>query len=122
MTVRTRQVRWGEALIVEVAKIPGGLLHVSNAIKAAVGPVAGTRNTFAKLYDVGDPAELNERDLYRAWLLLAALGQQPGEWGVPDDIITHAAPDALRARLVEAVAVPDPLECRFRGSRVGTAA
>lgn len=89
-----RQVGWGEALVLEVHYRSPGLKPVVDAIQKAVGDV-GTRNTFAKLFDVID--EPVGKDRWRAWLLLTALGQDPSEWNIGDDVVPPAYdPDKLR--------------------------
>jgi len=92
----TRTVTWGEGLVVEAFK-HGGLRAAVDRIAATLGSTIGTRNTFAKLQRVEDPSELNERDMWRAWLLLAALGQDPTEWG----ITIEAVPIGYRHRVEE---------------------
>jgi hypothetical protein len=98
----TREVTWGDALVVELFKTPGGLKAVVDAIVEEVGRTIGTRNTFAKLLRVDDPYKLGDRDLYRAWLLLAALGQDPSEWGINENVVPRSIDlDTTRARLRE---------------------
>jgi len=99
-----REVTWGEGLVVETFRTHGGLRAVVEAIIAEVGPTVGTRNTFAKLLRVEDPGTLSPRDRWRAWLLLAALGQEPGEWAVddsnaPPSVDVEALKSALQARV-----------------------
>ena len=96
----TREVAWGDALVVEVFHVQGGLKAVVDAIVAEVGPMVGTRNTFAKLLHVSDPSGLGAKDLWRAWLLLAALHHNPDDWGVSSDNAPASVDtEALRARL-----------------------
>lgn len=82
MTASTRQVTWGQALRVELVEVDGGLKAATDVIKRELGELIGTRNTFAKLLRVDDPAELGEADQWRAWLLLTAIGLEPADWGV----------------------------------------
>jgi len=81
----TRQVSWGDALTIEVFHTPGGLKAITNAIAVEMGPTLGSRNTFAKLLHTQSPELLGARDRWRAWVLLAALGQDPSDWGLNDD-------------------------------------
>jgi hypothetical protein len=81
----TRTVTWGDALVVASFHSPRGLRGAVEQIHRAVGAHIGTRNTFGKLYKAHGPHELDPKDRYRAWLLLAALGQDPKEWGIGDD-------------------------------------
>ncbi len=99
----TRQVSWGEGLMVEMSKVPGGLNALVTAIRSQFGVVVGSRNTFKKLYDVQDPNDLPLRDQFRAWLLLAAVGQEPTEWGLSVTCVPPAvALDGLFERLRDA--------------------
>jgi hypothetical protein len=84
-----RQVGWGEALYLEVAlRSPGLRTVVEDAIIPAVGKNVGSRNTFAKLFDLD--AAPSGTDGFRAWLLLTALGQDPAAWDIDDDIVPPA--------------------------------
>jgi len=96
----TRQVSWGDALTIEVFHIHGGLRAITDAIIAEMGPTIGGRTTFAKLLHVQSPEMLNSAYRWRAWVLLAALGQDPADWGLGDDD-TPASVDAeaLKSRL-----------------------
>lgn len=99
MTV-TREVTWGEAVVVAGFRTPGGLKHAVARIHAAVGEHIGTRNTFAKLYKVTDPASLTDRDQFRAWLLITALNEEPQEWGVSEAVVPRGFDlDELRLAL-----------------------
>lgn len=118
----TRQVSWGDALVVELFKTPGGLKAAVDRITEEVGVTAGTRNTFGKLLRVDDPATLAERDQWRAWLLLAALGQAPGEWGISDRVVPRSVDlHALRQRLesVRREGLEPPTRCFVGIGRVG---
>jgi hypothetical protein len=99
--MQTRQVTWGEALVVELFKTDGGLKAAVNHIANLMGKTIGTRNTFAKLTRADDPAELADKDLWRAWLLLTALGHDPIEWGIDPSVVPGYIdiPD-LRRRLL----------------------
>lgn len=78
---------WGDALRLRVEKA-GGLAPRAAHIARVVGKEYGSRNTYAKLYRVSDPSELtDEGDLVRAWLLIASTGEEPNEWGIPDDVL-----------------------------------
>ena len=95
-----REVTWGDALVVEVFKTVRGLRAVTERIAEEAGPYVGTRNTFAKLLRVDNPERLSEKDRWRAWLLLAALRQNPPEWGIPDEVVPASMDrDMLRKRL-----------------------
>lgn len=103
MTV-TREVSWGEGIVVEVFRTHGGLRTVVQAITDEVGATVGTRNTFAKLLRVEDPSTLGERDRWRAWLLLTALHQDPAEWGIGDGVVPRSLDaDLLASRLRSSV-------------------
>lgn len=102
MSVVTREVTWGDALMVETAK-SGGLRHVVDSITAQMGD-QGTRNTFGKLLSVSNPASLKPRDAWRAWILLAAMDEDPSNWGIQNDVIPpHIDGEVLKDRLVSAV-------------------
>ncbi len=103
MNVITREVTWGEGLMVETSK-HGGLRHIVDNITAQMGD-QGTRNTFGKLLACQDPATLKPRDKWRAWILLSAMDLDPAEWGIYADAIPpHIDGALLRDRLVAAVA------------------
>ncbi len=94
------QFSWGDALVVATFKAPGGLNVAVSRIRAEAGPQIGVRNTFAKLLHVTDVSSLRGRDQLRAWLLLVALGQEPRDWGLTDDVVPPAYDvDRLRASL-----------------------
>lgn len=113
----TKQVAWGDGLVVALHHA-GGLRKTVDHIRALMGDTIGTRNTFAKLLRETDPADIdNDRDRWRAWLLLSALGLDPAEWGISDnvpapDYITDL--DDLRQRLLlpSKAAKPQPNGCR----------
>ena len=84
----TKVVGWGEALYLEVHLRSPGLKQLTDAIRLAVGDHIGTRNTFAKLFEMSEPpTELDPKDRFRAWLVLTALGQDPAVWGISDDTV-----------------------------------
>lgn len=107
----TRQVTWGEAIVVAGFRCPGGIKGAVERIRLAVGDHIGTRNTFAKLTHVDDPAELAERDVFRAWLLLAALGEEPNGWGLADDVVPPVADAAVLRTLVRPEGLEPPTFC-----------
>lgn len=76
---------WGERLSLEVSGAPGGLKAVVAEIDQRVGGIA-TRNTYAKLFDLDGPPE-TAKELLRAALMLAALGQNVETWGIDLDQI-----------------------------------
>lgn len=95
-----RQVPWGDALMLEAVKYPGGLTAVTEVIASVVGSHIGTRPTLAKLYGVQSPGQIRPRDRFRAWLMLATVGQEPTEWGVGDDVVPLVfEPDGLKIAL-----------------------
>lgn len=98
MSEAARDITWGEGLVVAAFRTPRGLRGAVEAIQAELGPAIGTRNTFGKLLRVTDPAQLNERDRLRAWLLLVALRQEPDEWGVPTSMSLPRSYDEQRLR------------------------
>jgi hypothetical protein len=96
----TRQVSWGDALTIEVFHTNGGLKAITKAITVEMGPTIGSRNTFAKLLHIQSPEVLNGRDSWRAWVLLAAVGQEPSDWGLNDDNAPASVDtEALKVRL-----------------------
>ncbi len=106
----TRQVTWGDALLLEIKKSRGGLKAAHDSIVKLSGSHLGTRNTYAKLCEVRSPEDMDEQEALRAWLLLVALGLEPGDWNVPDTAVPNfmVKPDLLRRRLR-----------KFRASRLG---
>lgn len=100
----TREVGWGDAIVVELFKTVGGLKVTIEAIQSELGPTIGNRNTFAKLLRMDDPADLNDKDRWRAWLLLTALRQTPEDWGISNDIVPGLYdPELIATRLHELV-------------------
>lgn len=95
-----REVTWGEGIVVAAFHSAGGLKVAVDHIHTVVGPYIGTRNTFAKLLRVEDPSVLAERDLFRAWLLLTALGEDAESWGISDGVVPNGHdPARLREEL-----------------------
>lgn len=82
-----REVTWGEALVVAAFRHDGGLREATRRIHSVIGEHIGTRNTFAKLLRLNTPEGLASKDLFRAWLLLTAFGEDAPEWGVSDDVV-----------------------------------
>lgn len=109
MTARTRTVSWGEGIVVAAFRYGGGLKVAVDQIQAFMGSHIGTRNTFAKLLRVDDPATLNTKDQLRAWLLLTTLGENPEEWGINDGVVPRSV-DLDVARLVLGTTEPRPAE------------
>lgn len=97
----TRVVSWGDALVVQQFKHTGGLKAAVETVRRVVGPQIGVRATFQNLLKVEDPAELSERERFRAWALIAAFGEDPTEWGLPDAVVPVAFdPAALKNRFL----------------------
>jgi hypothetical protein len=85
MTQYPSNVTWGEALKLRAYhRLDPRVRH----IQTVVGQEYGSRNTYGKLFKVETPEELTkEGDQVRAWLLLAATGAEPNDWGIPDDVL-----------------------------------
>lgn len=81
-----RQVGWGEALHLEIHFHSPGLKPLVHAIHEAVGESVGARTTFDKLQRLDD-VPTHPKDRWRAWLLLTALGQDPADWHIDNDIV-----------------------------------
>ncbi len=93
----------------ESSKAPRGLQGVVELIHAEVGQMVGSRNTFAKLFRAQGPEEMDEKDQYRAWLLLCVFGQDPARWGIPDTVVPRAHdPERLGAALSRGDALYEP--------------
>lgn len=105
--MQTVDFSWGDALVVQVFKAPKGLQGAVEAIRAAVGSNVGSRNTFAKLLRVESVESLTATDRWRAWLLLAALGQDPTQWGLSDEDVPAA---------LDATAIAAAVQCPRRDS------
>lgn len=80
---------WGESLRRHVMR--RGNLNVSvKRIREVTGdPMIGTRNTFAKLFEMKEEPT-NQRDRLRAYLLLVSLGYDPAGWGLSNDDLPRA--------------------------------
>jgi hypothetical protein len=76
-----RPITWGEALRTEIEHRPG-LARIVRSVRAELGPVIGTRTTFAKLFEVERPEDLDESEQFRAWLVLTSVGFRPRDWGI----------------------------------------
>lgn len=87
MSITARVVTWGDDLFVRAGRATGGLKAAVDRIRSVVGSEIGVRNSFTPLFDVTNPANMNDKFAWRAWLLLTALGQNPSEWGVYDDVV-----------------------------------
>lgn len=87
-SVWQRTTGWGEALLLEVVVHSPGLNPIVRAITDAAGNL-GVRNTYARLYSFSEPPTIDDdpKDYFRAWLVLTALGQDPGAWGIGDDAV-----------------------------------
>ena len=80
MARRFGDENWGE----RVKRASGGELRgLVRSIAAIAGPLYGTRNTFAKLYEFEDvPTAQIWRE--RAWLLVVAADYNPADFGLTD--------------------------------------
>ncbi len=86
---------WGDCLRIKVAK-SGGLKHHVERIQLEAGDIpVGSRNTFAKLFDLDEPPA-DRGDRFRAWALLVSVGVDPEEWGV-----FAILPDALSVTVLK---------------------
>jgi hypothetical protein len=95
---------WGDALVLKVHRTRHGMKPCVAAIQEAVGPWIGSRTTFAKLYDVDRPDDLDASEAFRAWLLLTALGEDPAEWGIQESAVPRGfVAEQLRAVLRDLV-------------------
>jgi hypothetical protein len=85
MTQYPSNVTWGQALKLRVGnRLAPRVRH----IQTVVGQEYGSRNTYGKLFKVEAPEALtDEGDRVRAWLLVAATGAEPNDWGIPDDVL-----------------------------------
>lgn len=103
-----RKVTWGEYLELAINQGPG-LKPLVDVISHATGGWLGTRNTFAKLFDLEEPPLAATREYDRAYALLIAVGEQPDDWGVDEDLVSELLKrgrDLLiaRSRCIELVA------------------
>lgn len=112
-TQASREVTWGDGLVVAAFHADGGLKAAVDRIHAAVGPHIGNRNTFAKFLRVEDPGTLRERDRFRAWLLITALGEDAPAWGVSDDVVPSAF-DLEELRCAIRDSNPEPADSKPR--------
>lgn len=78
---------WGQSLVIAIHQTPGGLNKAVDTIRSQYGSTVGVTNSFRKLYNCADPSELNSTDQWRAWLLLTAIGEDPAEWGIYNDVV-----------------------------------
>lgn len=85
---------WGQALFL---KTHGGLRQYVSTINRVVN--SPSRPVFAKLFTVGDPAELVKDQPFYAWLLLTVMGENPGDWGISDS----AVPEGVSVRHLKKV-------------------
>lgn len=118
----TRTVTWGEGLVVEIFKTPGGLKPVVDALIGELGPQIGVRNTFSKLFKVEDPAALDPKDRWRAWLLLTAIGHDPSDWGIDESAVPPAIDVRYLKSRLERVVRRQGLEPRTRWLRASCSA
>lgn len=95
MSITQRVVTWGDDLFVKAGRAQGGLNQAVIRIQRVVGPQIGVRNSFAPLFDIKDPANLNEKFAWRAWLLITALGLDPKDWGLYDDAVPQVYADRI---------------------------
>lgn len=72
---------WGEALKRHVGR---RLDPIVDGAQAVYGPIIGSRNTFAKLFEQESEPDRMELRI-RALVLLVAIGQDPALWKVTDD-------------------------------------
>lgn len=84
-----RAVTWGEHLHLEVNHRGPGLKPLVDCIRIATGPALGTRNTFAKLFDLDRPPLAATVQYERAYALLVAAGQDPADWGIDEDLVSE---------------------------------
>lgn len=85
-----RQVTWGEHLELRVNRTTTGLKPIVDAITTAIGPYLGTRNTYAKLFDLEHPPAAATKEYDRAYVLLLMLSEEPGDWGIDEDLVSEA--------------------------------
>jgi hypothetical protein len=80
--MRVTDPTWGQSLTLAIAETRG-MNPVVDSINSIMGEVA-SRNTFAKLCQMERVEDMSAKDLYRAWLLLLAIGEDPKEWDIPE--------------------------------------
>lgn len=80
---------WGPSLKLEAIARPGGVHQQVQRIRTACGVTIGSRNTFAKLFELDAPPDpsTDPVDAIRARLLVEAIGLEPEEWGVGDVVL-----------------------------------
>ncbi|MCW2498126.1 hypothetical protein [Jatrophihabitans sp.] len=99
-TQAQRRLSWGDSLVIAAYHAPGGLNHAVTRIQAACGEVIGSRNTFGKLSKIATVDRIPRRDVFRAWLLVVALGEDPADFGLSDDVVPPAYELASLRRLL----------------------
>lgn len=101
-------VPWTDKLLADVSRGPGGLAGAVRRIEFVIGPFSGRRGVFQLLLYRDPNAELNRREAFRVWLLIAALGDDPATWHVPDDVVPFAFDRGyLRSELARLCAAGD---------------
>lgn len=75
------KVTWGDELTLALRRA-GGLQPVAKQLREALGFLAPSRATLAKLQKVERPDLLTEEETFRAWLVLVAIGEDTERWGV----------------------------------------
>lgn len=75
------KVTWGDELTLALRRA-GGLQPVAKQLREALGFLAPSRATLAKLQKVERPDMLTDEEMFRAWLVLVAIGEDAGQWGV----------------------------------------
>lgn len=103
--MRSQHVSWGQSLLLAVREA-GGLNRTVGRINTELGPFLGTRNTFAKLYTVEDPRDLDTQERFRAWVLLVAIGEDPTEWGIEPDAVPPSIDRRRLARVLPQRSTP----------------
>lgn len=83
-----RKVTWGEYLELEVNRGPG-LKPLVDVISGSTGGMLGTRNTFAKLFELADPPATPGRALDRAYALVVCIGADPDDWGINEEHVSE---------------------------------
>ena len=90
ISTSARSATWGDDLVLELFHSGGGLKGAVDRIRDVVGPIVGTRNTFAKLLRTDSVDELDEAERLRAWLLLTTIGTDPSTFGIDDEAVPRA--------------------------------
>jgi len=86
---------WGERLKLDTEHA-GGLNPLVKLIDERVGPI-GTRNTYAKLFELdGPPSDAKFR--VRAALVISALGDDVSDWGIDPSDLPPLYRDAVDVR------------------------